>query len=95
MKIYISGKISGLPEAEAFKNFDTATEILVAMGYSVVNPMYLPHNHEKTWEAYMKEDIEALMKCDAIFMLKNWRDSKGAKIEHDLAECLNFKIFYQ
>lgn len=94
MKIYISGKISGI-EDSACAIFEKAGNELVKSGYKVVNPMKLPHDHDKRWESYMKEDLKALMDCDEIFMLENWETSRGAKIEYDLASKLGIKISYQ
>lgn len=48
MKIYISGKITGLPYDEAAAIFNRAKAFLLAKGFEVVNPMELPHNHNKT-----------------------------------------------
>ena len=56
--------------------------------------MCLPHIHNKCWEAYVKEGILALVKCDAILLLSNWEDSKGAKIEKELAEILKIEVIY-
>lgn len=49
MRIYISGKITGLPFDEAFKMFENAENKLKFRGYEVVNPMKLNHNHNKSW----------------------------------------------
>lgn len=94
-KIYISGKISGLTETEAKLLFENAEKVCIEMGYEPVNPMKLNHNHDKSWEAYMKEDIIALMGCDSIYMLSNWRHSKGAVVEHNLSQELGFEVIYQ
>ncbi len=94
MKIYISGKISGI-ELKAQELFVLAEYEILALGYIPLNPMNLIHNHNLSWEEYMKIDIRALMECDGIYMLKNWRESIGASVEHDLAEKLNYKIIYQ
>jgi hypothetical protein len=93
-KIYISGKITGLPFDEAFARFEKAEKKLQIMGYTTVNPMKQPHNHTKTWEAYMREDIIAMMDCDSIYMLSGWDESKGACIEFELAVKLGMKIIY-
>jgi len=69
MKIYISGKISGIEE-EAFKIFEACEKELMEQGFEVVNPMKLTHHHDKSWESYMKECIEALLSCGSIYMLK-------------------------
>jgi hypothetical protein len=43
----------------------------------------------------MLEDIKNLFYCDSIFMLHNWVESKGARIEHFIATEMEIKIFYQ
>lgn len=94
MKIYISGKITGI-EDEAFKLFEIAENKLKLHGYEVVNPMKLPHNHDKSWESYMKECIVALMSCDTIYMLSNYYMSKGAFLEIGLAKELGIMVIYE
>ena len=92
-KIYLSGKISGLRICEAIKNFESAENQLKKYAI-IVNPMRLSHDHDKSWQSYMKEDIKALMYCDAIAMLPNYESSKGALIELNLAKSLGFEIIY-
>ena len=94
MKIYISGRITGIEE-EALELFAKAEKELQAQGFDTVNPMTLPHNHDKTWASYMREDVKALCDCDIICMLSNWRLSKGAIIEHSIAKSLELIIKYQ
>lgn len=94
MKYYISGKITGI-EKEAYNLFKTAENFLIANGHEVINPMDLPHDHDKTWCSYMKDCIKALCECDAIYMLKNWTDSRGAKMEIDIAIKLELKMTYE
>jgi len=48
----------------------------------------------RTYEEYMKIGIAHLLTCNEIHMLPDWKDSKGAKIEHDLADALEMKIVY-
>ena len=86
MKIYISGKITGM-EVEAKVLFQQAEDKLTAIGYEVVNPMKLPHEHDKEWMSYMIECLKALEPCDCIYLIDNWSHSKGAICE--LAEYLN------
>ena len=93
-KIYISGKITGI-ESEALLLFAKAEKELQSKGHETVNPMALNHNHDKTWHSYMKEDIKALCDCDTIYMLANWRDSKGAIIEMEIANMIGLKVIYE
>ena len=94
MKIYISGRITGIEE-EALELFEKAEKELQAQGFDTVNPMTLPHNHDKSWRSYMREDVKALCDCDTIYMLSNWKLSNGAIIEHGIAQSLQLTIKYQ
>ena len=87
--VYISG-----PRV-AEKKFQGAEHFLRSQNYNIVNPMKLQHEHGGTWEEFMREDISALIKCDIIYMLKGWEDSRGAKIEKKLAEDLSIKVITQ
>ena len=46
-------------------------------------------------DIYMNECLALLEKCDAIFMLKSWQLSEGAKTEHSWAQRWEKQIFYQ
>ena len=94
MKLYISGKITSLDIDVAEANFEEAERILTEQGHEVVNPMKLPHNHDKSWEAYMVECLQALLECEGIVMLPNWQTSKGARIEFNLAVELGLVVRY-
>ena len=93
-KIYISGRITGIPIEEAKKEFSLAEKYLKRWGYEPINPFDkgLPEN--STWEQHMIKDIELLFGCSAIFMLSNWNESKGAAIEHFIAHKMGMKIHY-
>lgn len=93
-KIYISGKITGIEE-KARQLFAQAQEHLEAAGFTVINPMALPHLHDKEWHSFMREDIKALCDCDAIYLLNNWHNSLGARLEKQIAEVLGLHIYYQ
>jgi len=95
MKIYISGKITGLNMQVAEHYFETVENELLKAGHQPINPCkILPYHPDHDWKRYMIADIEALMSCDAILMLDNWTDSKGAKIEHAIAEKLGLQLYY-
>lgn len=94
MKIYISGKITGEPNHREI--FRKAWVALWELNFTAIDPCDFPDSHhDKSWKSYMKEDLRILKKCDAIFMLNNWQDSRGAKIEHWFAKRYNKTIIYQ
>jgi hypothetical protein len=97
MTIYISGQISGLPEAEALSNFAKAKSQLQLMhpDATIISPMHdIKHEHDKSWESYMKEDIGELLKCNTIALLPNWGKSKGAKLEYLIATHLDLDVIF-
>lgn len=91
--VYISGQITGLELKEAKANFDKAEALLLEKGFTPVNPMKInPPMSAKNWKEYMRDDIVQLFDCDAIFLLDNWQDSKGARIEHFIAKEIGLMI---
>jgi len=103
LKIYISGQITGLNyqeakgmfergEREAISHFAIFTSI---ENIKVINPMKLEHKPDSEWEDYMQKDIDELLRCKGIYMLNNWKKSKGARVEHAIAVEMGFPIIYQ
>jgi hypothetical protein len=92
-KIYISGKISGLSHEECMNNFEGGIQKLRRINLFGVSPYQ--GDEGRTWQQYMKEDIKLMMNCEGIFMLSNWRESKGANIERNLAMHLGMRVYYE
>lgn len=98
-KVYISGQITGLEENEYRKLFNEAEDILAAFGYDPVNPAALEETEDTknwSWHDYMRRDIKLLCGCAYIYLLPNWRNSKGAQLEYMVADmlqipCLNLQ----
>lgn len=90
-KVYISGPITNDPDHYK-ENFRQAKEFLIHIGYDVVSPAEYPENLH--YNDYIKIGLKDLMECDAICMLPNWTESKGACLEHHYAEVTNIPIFY-
>ena len=44
---------------------------------------------------YMKEDLIALLQCDCVYAMRNWRLSPGACIEIELAVRVGINIIHQ
>lgn len=94
-KCYIAGKIGDLPEHIYKENFNRGKSEVRAMGFVPVSPVDLPHRHNRTWCDYMKEDLIAMLECDSVYALRNWRESIGAKIEINLALEVGINIIQQ
>lgn len=95
-KIYVSGKIAGLEHQEAFDKFESREKQLRLIGYDVVNPMKIhDYKMETSWEEFMVADIRELFKCNSMYMMKDWGQSKGARVEYAIAKELGFKIIFE
>lgn len=81
MKIYVAGKITGLNNYKEL--FEKAELHLKDKGHNVMNPAILPDGFD--YEDYMKICFSMIDVCDAIYFLKNWQDSTGAKREYEYA----------
>lgn len=98
MKIYISGKMRGLPEEESRMKFEAARQYLFDQGHDAVNPWDSEKKKEEQcseWSEYILYDLQIIKNCDALFMLNNWQDSNGAKCEHAFAKGMGMDIFYE
>lgn len=95
-RIYISGKITG--DDNYKKKFEAATKALLKFfdnKVAVFNPAMLDLGSDATWEQYMRKDIQMLCTCDTIYMLSDWKKSKGARFEHKVAKKLGIEIVYE
>ena len=93
MKVYISGPISKIPDNNK-PAFQAAERLIKARGHEPTSPFAVsPYSPEKTWLDYMKDDLPAMLKCDAVAFLPGWLWSKGGRIEVVLAWALGTMLF--
>lgn len=90
-RLYIAGPMSDLPDSN-YPAFHAAAAKLRALGYEVENPAENPEPACKSWLGYMRLAIPQVARCDAIVMLPGWAQSRGAKVEHQLAVGLGLPI---
>ena len=93
-KIYISGAISHKDLNERQQAFKNAEASLNFLGFEAVNPFNNQVGQDKHWSVHMKEDLKNLLCCDAIYLLEGWEESKGAKLEMDVASSCGLRVFY-
>lgn len=97
IRVYLSGKITGLEKGEYIRNFQKAEQHFKMAGYEVVNPVkigeeILNKKPSASYEEIMKKDLEALQRCTHIAMIEGWETSPGAKREKAEAERLGLEI---
>lgn len=88
--IYIAGKITGNPTYQ--DDFAEAVLKLKEQGYThIINPCCLSVLNLE-YEQYMKITFAMVDVADAVYFLKNWEDSEGAKREYLYATSKNKEI---
>jgi hypothetical protein len=79
---------------------------LKELGYEVINPAHndgptletalqsagTPSNPGHTWAYYMRRDLPHVLEVDALCVLPNWQNSKGASLEVHVAEAIGVPI---
>ena len=98
--LYIAGKYRGKSENEVFENIVHARSIAVKLwneGWAVICP------HTNTFfmgsklgdKMFLDGDLEIVKRCDAIYMLKGWEQSQGAKRELEVAIESGLELYYE
>lgn len=92
--VYISGKITGTIDLNKFKFRQAENHLRNFYGDEamIINPHTILHLHDKSWEMYMREDVRAMLKCSCVFVLDDWKQSRGAITEVLLASYLGMPI---
>lgn len=90
MIVYIAGKITGDPEYK--QKFARAAAAWRAAGQTVINPASLPEGLRG--KDYMRICTAMMEAADIIILLRDWQESKGARIEKLLAEYTEKAIIY-
>lgn len=95
MKVYISGKITGT--SDYLKRFARAEAMLIAKGYTVINPArtldVLPK--DTTWQGYLSVSLAMLVQADAVYILSGWETSKGVAVERAVANSLGLLVTFE
>ena len=96
-RVYISGPMSGLEREHYLEIFKRAEQSLRSQGYTkVVNPIRVwacrwPWLYRIVgYRLTLLYDLWLLMRCDLIYKLPGWQQSRGANIESCVA--YHFKI---
>lgn len=105
-KIYIAGKISGLPFKETAIKFAEAYAQIQSMKFEPVNPIEIVQDAmvidnkllsvagDEIWKEAMKICIKKLIECDGIILLPDWKESRGAFLEYKISVALEIPIFH-
>lgn len=100
--VYVSGKYTDDTPEKVNQNIRMAALAAVAlwrMGYGVLCP-HTASAHLEFFDIPYNQILDFDIKLlesgffDAMYMLPGWENSKGAKLEHEVAKKKGIKIFY-
>lgn len=98
--IYVAGPYRSQTKDGVKENIRRAQEAAVGLwrqGWVVI----CPHantagiDYAVSEQTFLAGDLEILKRCDAIYLLRGWKNSKGAVVEYRLALTLNKQILYE
>lgn len=93
-RVYVSGPMTGLPDCN-YPAFNEVSALLRRLGFEVENPAENERPACGSWLGYMRLSLIQIARSDRIFMLRGWEDSKGARLERDIAIGLGLPVDYQ
>lgn len=104
--VYVAGKYRGRTHCgksytEIHRNILTAREWAIKVNEleSVIaltphlNSYHMELDGRQDPEFWYNADLELLRRCDAVFLIPNWTDSQGARLEKEFAESINIPTF--
>ena len=102
--VYIAGKYHADSMVEIEENILEAKKLAVLCAKNGIR-CFCPHMNsafmnfyapEAKWNFWMETDRLVIEKlCNCMLMVCNWRSSKGAQVERELATELGYPIFYE
>lgn len=98
--IYVSGPYRASTEEGRIRNVAMAATVakdLWLKGWSVICPHANTHLNERdgiTADQFIAGDCEQVRRCDAIYMMENWKDSEGARKEQAAAIAARRAVFF-
>lgn len=96
-KIYLSGPMTGYPDYNRPAFFAAEQALSTLLDAEFINPARLDSQAkpEWQWEDYMRAALRGMLGACTIYMLNGWENSRGAKIELELANELGMTVMYQ
>ena len=93
MRVYVAGKMRGVPGYN-YPAFHAAARRLRGEGYDVVNPAEMSEKYgppeaidadPAVLNRLIAEELQVLISCDAIYLLRGWETSLGTRDELEVA----------
>ena len=105
MKVMISQPMANKTEQEITETRERAKNILETLGYEFINTCftdewYSPENMKKRGVeniplCFLAKSLENMSKCHVAYFCKGWKETRGCRCEHDIAQAYGMNIIYE
>jgi hypothetical protein len=98
MKYYLAGKMTGKPNF-GYEDFAEAADNLRKAGFDIASPHEIDYDEVEhprgslPYKVYIQNSLNLLFTCNAIILLPDWINSRGARIERDVAIASHMSVF--
>lgn len=97
MKLYLSGPMSGYDDFN-YPAFHANAALLRSLGHEVVSPAEQDEisgldPKVAEWHEFIRWDIKVLAGCEGIVLMDGWHKSRGARLEHHIADALGMEVY--
>ena len=104
-KVMISQPMKNKTENEIINTRNKAVEFLEKNDYKVINTLFTDewYSNEKMNErgvvkiplCFLAKSLENMANCHTVYFCKGWEDTRGCKIEHEVAKQYDIEIIYE
>nr|DAE23868.1 MAG TPA: Blasticidin M [Siphoviridae sp. ct9lR64] len=105
MKAMLSQPMNGKTKEEIATTRERAIATLESMGYEVVNTLftdewYSPDSCEARGVVnrpmmFLAKSLENMSLCHVAYFCKGWKNARGCRIEHAVAEAYGLTVLYE
>lgn len=105
MKAMLSQPLNGKTEEEILATRERAIAALESKGYEIVNTLFTNewYSAAKCKECgavniplmFISRSLAKMSLCHAVYFCKGWKNARGCRIEHAVAEAYGLTILYE
>ena len=105
MKAMLSQPMAGKTEEEIVETRNRAIKVLSDLGYQIVNTLFTDEWYsqdsmrsrgvENIPICFLAKSLENMSLCHAAYFCKGWENTRGCKIEHEVAKQYGMTIIYE
>ena len=105
MKAMLSQPMAGKTDEEIIATREKAIKVLEGRGYEIVNTLFTDewYSKESMTErgvvqiplCFLAKSLENMSLCHAAYFCKGWENTRGCRLEHEVAKAYGVEIIYE